>query len=209
MLAGVLILIYLFYKNPKLLSNLINEFKIIFGKQQNNNQQNEMTFNNSDTVELIVDSKDKSKLNDLAQKNNSKKFNAFLTSIETWNPEGCTLEYQFQEKLKTHLRVHFPNSTIETEFPLKDEVSNIRRRADIVIDRTILLELKRNPSAGEMDRAKSQIDHYSELWKGKGPVILVACHLDIEHVQKHFSTRMSEMVKLEKNVMAIVVQKDK
>lgn len=209
LVAGFLVLIYLFYKNPIILNKLINEFKTIFGKTQAENQENGMGFNVGNSVELIVDSKDKIRMGDLGQKNNSEKFNTFLTSMEAWDPKGCTKEYEFQEKLKNHLRKHFPNSIIETEFPLKDEVRNIRRRADIVIDKTILLELKRNPSAGEMDRAKSQIDHYSELWKGKGPVILVTCHLDIEHVQKHFATRMSEMIKLDKNVMAIVVQKNK
>lgn len=95
---------------------------------------------------------------------------------------------------------------IELEKPIGSKEEFNRGRADIVIDDTILIELKCDSSAGAIQRAKGQIGQYAEIWKNKGPVILLLCNYNYEHAKASFTPVMTDLNKLDKNVLTIVVK---
>jgi hypothetical protein len=92
------------------------------------------------------------------------------------------------------------------EYPIGSSSLANRGRADMVINNTILIEMKRDGSAGAIQRAKGQVQTYSDIWKGKGPVILLLCDYDFEHARLAYSPTMNDLAILQRPVMTIVAK---
>jgi hypothetical protein len=99
-----------------------------------------------------------------------------------------------------------PDATVELEYPIGDSSIGNKGRADIVINHTILIEMKNDSSASAIQRAKGQIYQYSEIWNHKGPVVLILCDYDYEHARLSFTPTMNDLVKLNRPVMTIVAK---
>ena len=98
-----------------------------------------------------------------------------------------------------------PDATIDSEYPLK-KFSGRKGRADIVINDTILIEMKRDSSAGAVQRAQGQMAEYSVLWQNKGPVILLLCDYNFDHARAVYSSLMEDQAKLGRPVLTIVAK---
>lgn len=209
LLIGMAIIYYLYRKNAKILSRVKNEIRQLFGGRS---AVGEKYFNEIARIdvrsnsELVINSRYDEHVKLITTQNKSSLFNDFVNALQNWNPRNCYYEYEFQEKLFRYLRKVMPDATIETERPIGLVTDGNRGRADIVINDTILIEMKRDTSTGAVQRAKGQMMQYSDIWKDKGPVILLLCDYEYEHAKVRFASTMSDLVRLERSALTIVAK---
>lgn len=211
-ILGLGIIIYLYNKNPKILQRIKNELRQLFGfKQSENSKYSEdlITVITNPNNEFVINAKTEQQITTVIASSNSNLFSDFAIAIQNWNPRGCYYEYEYQDRLARHLTKLLPDATIKTEFPIGDKALGNRGRADIVINDTILIELKRDSSVGAIQRAKGQISQYSEIWQNRGPVILLLCDYDYEHARLAYSSTMTDLARLERPVLTIVAKAKK
>lgn len=207
LLVGLGIMIYLYKSNPQILKRIKNDLKELFGRSKTGYHNNEaIKFQTGNQENLIVASKRDDHLNALTSSNRSILFNEFVTSMKSWTPINCRYEYEYQDKLYRHLKRTMPEATIELEYPIGHSSTGNKGRADIVINDTILIEMKREYSAGSVQRAKGQILQYSDIWKNRGPVILLLCNYEYEQAKLTFAPTMIDLNKLERSVLTIVAE---
>jgi hypothetical protein len=206
LVAGIGIMIYLSRSNPKILDRIKKDLLQLFGRRQVGNGNSEIIRIEIGQIDnLVLNSKRDEQMQAVVANNKSNLFNGFVNAMQNWNPGKCYYEYEFQDKLYRHLKNLLPDSEIEMEYPIGDKEHKNKRRADIVIDDTILIEMKRgNIGSSEEDRAKGQISEYAEIWRNRGPVILLLCGHDYEHAKESFTPTMIKQVKLERPVLTIV-----
>jgi hypothetical protein len=157
-------------------------------------------------VGFVIDVTDKQQVSSIIKSNQYHLFKELVSALQKWNPRNCYYEYEFQIKLQRHLGRHLSESIIEREKPIGSKEDFNRGRADIIIDDTILIELKKDTCAGAVQRAKGQIGQYAEIWRQKGPVILVLCNYDYTHAKATFTSVMSDLNKGDKNALTFVIR---
>lgn len=201
--SGVALLAYLYKKNPAILNRITNDIKASF----NSNEITVVpTFHPSPSGRLVINAKNDEHIGTAVSFNSSQMFKDFVNALHSWQPRGAYYEYELQDRLYRHLKKNMPGASIEMEYPVGSAELANRGRADIVINRSILLEMKRDDSAGAIQRAKGQISQYSDIWKGKGPVVLVLCDFDYTHADLAFHSTMVDLAKLERSVLTIVAK---
>lgn len=208
-IIGLGVIFYLYKKNPQILERIKNELRQLFGwgSDEQTKYSNEIVkVEIKPTNELVINAKTEQQINSIKLASNSTLFNDFATALQNWNPRGAYYEYEYQDRLYRHLRKNLPDATVELEYPIGDSSLGNKGRADIVINDTILIEMKRDSSAGAVQRAKGQIHQYSEIWNNKGPVVLLLCDYDYEHARLSFTPTMTDLVKLNRPVMTIVAK---
>jgi hypothetical protein len=208
-IIGLGVIFYLYKKNPQILERIKNELRQLFGwgsDKQTKYSKDVLKVEIKTTNELVINAKIEQQINSLKSAINSTLFNDFLTALQNWNPRRAYYEYEYQDSLYRHLRKNMPDATVELEYPIGDSSSGNKGRADIVINDTILIEMKRDSSAGAVQRAKGQIHQYSEIWNNKGPVVLLLCDYEYEHARLSFTPTMTDLVKLNRPVMTIVAK---
>lgn len=204
LLLGVGIMIYLYRSDSKILQRIKKDIRQLFGRKQNTNSEI-IRLETSLAGNLVLNSKQEEHMEGIVTNNKSELLKGFVNAMKNWNPGKCYYEYEFQDKLYRHLKNSLPDSEVEMEFPIGDKEHKNKRRADIVVDETILIEMKRGGiSSGEEDRAKGQISEYAEIWRNRGPVILLLCGHEYEHAKTSFTPTMIKQVKLEMPVLTIV-----
>lgn len=207
LMLGIGIIIYLYNKNPKILERVKIELRQLFGwsiGEQTKYSKEVVIIKGSSKTELVLNAKTEQHINFLIANSKSNLLSDFATALQKWNPRGAHHEYEYQDRLYRHLRKYLPEATLELEYPIGDGITTKKGRADIVVNDTILIEMKRDSSAGAVQRARGQISQYSEIWKGKGPVILLLCDFDYELAKLSFASTMTDLNKLERPVMTIV-----
>jgi hypothetical protein len=208
-LGGVVIMIYLYRSNPQILQRIKRDLRQLFsqsrsgGDKYNSEEISTPIYNEN---ELVLNSKREEQLQSLTAISKSLLFNDFVNSLKDWKPEACKHEYEFQDKLFRHLKKSMPEATIELEYPIGSKERGNKGRADVVINDTILIEMKKDSSAGAIQRAKGQILQYSEIWRNKGPVILLLCNYDYDHAKLSFTSTMSDLSLLKRPALTIVAQ---
>lgn len=209
LLAGIGVIAYLYKNNKQILERIKNEFGEFLGRTQNEDSKYSnsiVKIEQKQSIELVINAKEEQHINDVVALSNSVLFNDFALALQNWNPRGAYYEYEYQDRLIRHLRKNLPQALVESEYPIGDKSDGNRGRADIVINNTILIEMKRDSSAGAIQRAKGQMAQYSEAWKNKGPVILLLCDYNYEHAKTAFSSTMQDLLKLERPVLTIVAK---
>ncbi len=207
LLIGIGIIIYLYKKNPQILNRIKNELRQLFGNQSGIGEKyhNEVArIDNSSHIDLVLNTQQKDHVQLIVTQNKSLLFNDFIVAMERWKPVNCHYEYEFQDKLFAHLRKSMPEAVIEMEKPIGEKSLGNRGRADIVINDTILIEMKRDTSASAIQRAKGQIMQYSHIWKDKGPVILLLCNYEYSHAKLSYTPTMQDLMKLERSALTLV-----
>jgi len=87
---------------------------------------------------------------------------------ESWRPRKCKTEKEYELSLFRHLEKNLEQSDIIRQYAVG------RIRGDIVVDKTILIEIKKGlDSMSQYQRLKGQIDDYANQWDGY--VLLVFC----------------------------------
>jgi len=206
MLAGIGIMYYLYRSNPLILQRIKKDLRQFFGRNNTHFNGDLMRINVIDEDKLVLNSGYEEHMQVLVSNNTSILFHNFANAIKNWNPGNCHYEYEFQNKLYRHLRKSLPDADIELEYPIGNAAQGNKGRADIVINDTILIEMKRDSSAGAVQRAKGQILQYSDIWKNRGPVILLLCNYDYSHAKLSYTSTMVDLNRLKRPVMTIVTE---
>ena len=208
LMLGVAMITYLYNKNPQIFVRIKNELRQLFGSDSDDliYKDEVVKISQNTNTELVINSKKVEHVTATISASNSVLFNDFITALQNWNPRQSQYEYEYQDRLYRHLCKHLPYASIEMEFPIGENYLGSRGRADIVINDTILIELKRDTSAGAIQRAKGQISQYSEIWKEKGPVILLLCDYEFEQARLAFSPTMNDLAQLQRPAMTIVAR---
>lgn len=95
-----------------------------------------------------------------------------LTHIDGWPKRKRQYETVYCSELQRHLLRRVKRWRVDREKPIAVKLAGMRGRADLIIEDTLLLELKRSLITGTSDRAVGQIKRYCDVWT-RGPVILV------------------------------------
>jgi hypothetical protein len=205
LLIGVGIMSYLYRTNPQILQRIKKDLRQLFTSKKFHAGSMDGELIKIDAEKLIVNSKQADHIDAIKTANTDSLFNGFVSAMNKWTP-GTSLhyEYQFQDALYRHLKKNMPNSSVELEYPIGEKALGNKGRADIVIDETILIEMKRDSSAGAVQRAKGQILQYSDIWRNRGPVVLLLCKYDFDHAKVSFSSTMVDLKKLDRPVLTMV-----
>ena len=182
----------------------LNLYLGIYKKKKNNDIENWKEFALSD--DYVINLKDDVKTDLILNKSKSKIFFETVRLLRKWNPNQSDYEYEYQDKLFFYLSKNLPEAEIELEKPigfLNDIYT--RGRADLVINNTILIELKKKIASSELQRAKGQIEQYLNIWKTNGPVILLICHSDFKLVKSSLDQFLKDQNKLGKFTIAFLV----
>lgn len=204
MILGVGIMFYLFKINKEILQRIKTDLLFLFStKKSHAGYNNDLV--KIDSGKLIVSNKSDNHIQEVLTTDNSSLFNRFVQAMKTYNPGTYHYEYEYQNMLYKHLKKTMRGSVIELEYPIEDAYHR-KGRADIVIDDTILIEMKKDSSAGAVQRAQGQISTYSDIWRNRGPVVLLLCNYELEHAKLSFSSTMVDLSKLERPVLTIVAE---
>ena len=205
---GIVILVYLYEKNPNILKRVKKELRGIFGFRNNNNKYNleVVRLSNKSNAEMIISLKKEDQINAALTSSKSLLFKDFVGAIQYWEPSKFNQEFKYRDKLIQHLCKYMPDADVRSEYPIGFDYLGSRGRADIIINDTILIEMKRDSSAGAIQRAKGQIFQYSEYWHEKGPVILVLCDFDYEKAKLAFSSTMENLMTLQRPALVFVAR---
>lgn len=204
---GMAIIVWLYYNDKNILARIKNEIAELFGRRNDAHTKytNEIARIDTDRhVDLVIDTKDPNHMQVIVSNSESNLFNDFALALSSWQPQNCRLEHEFQNSLFRHLKRTLKGVEIELERPIGDPSVHNKGRADIVINDTILIEMKRDSSAGAIQRAKGQIMQYSHIWKDKGPVILLLCNYEYDHARLSYTPTMQDLLKLERSALTIV-----
>lgn len=207
-LLGIAVIAYLYKKNPQIVERIKNELRQFFGSNSNDTKYKAevVKISQNTSTELVISSKKEEHVIATISASKSVLFSDFVTALQNWNPRKADYEYEYQDRLYRHLRKHLPEANIEMEYPIGENHLGSRGRADIVVNDTILIEMKRDSSAGAIQRAKGQISQYSEIWKDKGPVILLLCDYEFEQARLAFTPTMNDLAKLQRPALTIVAR---
>jgi hypothetical protein len=205
---GVAVIAYLYNKNPQIVERIKNELRQLFGSGSDDTKYKVevVKISQNTNTDLVINPKRTEHVAATISTSNSVLFTDFVTAIQNWNPRQADYEYEYQDRLYRHLRKHLPDANIEMEYPIGENFVGSRGRADIVVNDTILIEMKRDSSAGAIQRAKGQISQYSEIWKDKGPVILLLCDYDFEKARLAFTPTMNDLAQLKRPALTIVAR---
>jgi len=208
LLLSVAVIAYLYKKNPQIVERIKNELRQLFGSDRVNTKYKEevVKITHKENSTLVISSKKEEQVSAVISSSHSNLFNDFVTALQNWNPKFAHHEYEYQDRLYRHLRKHLPDASIELEYPIGDNYLGSRGRADIVVNDTILIEMKRDSSAGAIQRAKGQVSQYSEIWKDKGPVILLLCDYEYEQAKLAFTSTMNDLATLQRPALTIVAK---
>lgn len=208
LVLGIAVIAYLYNKNPQIVERIKNELRQLFGSDSDDTKYKVevVKISQNTNTDLVINSKTEEHVTATISSSTSVLFNDFVTALQNWNPRQANYEYEYQDRLYRHLRKHLPDASIEMEYPIGENHLGSRGRADIVVNDTILIEMKRDSSAGAIQRAKGQIAQYSEIWKDKGPVILLLCDYDYEKARLAFTPTMNDLAKLQRPALTIVTR---
>jgi hypothetical protein len=206
-LLGIVLLIYLYYNNKDILKRVQSQLLQIFGwkKEETKYHSEIVNLKLNKSTELVIYSKKEEHVTATISSSNSILFSDFLTAIQNWNPRQTNDEKIYQDRLYRHLRMHMPDAAIQLEYPIR-KVSGKAGRLDIVINDTILIEMKRDFSAGAIQRSTGQLMEYSDVWSGKGPIILLLFDIEYEKARQVYQPTMNTLANLNVSALTIVAR---
>ena len=83
-------------------------------------------------------------------------------------------ESDYEKSLVKAIKRKYPHYDVLTQHRVKSEGGRVYV-FDILINQSIVLELKKDTSSRSINDGKGQVFRYSEVWEDKGPVILLLC----------------------------------
>lgn len=200
-LLSFIIMYYLWRTDRKIMKRIKDDLLLLFGSSRYRRSAQAVKITND---ELVLDASREDQMGLIVSNSKSTLFNDFVNALKMWQPGACANEYEYQDKLYRHLKHYLPVSQIATEYPIGSKADGNKGRADIVIDDTILIEMKKDTSSGAVQRAQGQIGQYSGIWSGRGPVILLLCSYQYDYAKLKFNSTMMDMQKLERSVLTFV-----
>jgi hypothetical protein len=196
-ILGIILFIISIKKNPK----LVNFQFIIDRKKEPDKNWDQVKI----VDEFVVSLNDNVKIGTLLNRCDNKILYEFIRNLKIWKPREVDYEISYQDKLFRHLVKNMPRVKLETEYPLK-AITQTREKADLVINDTILIEMKQHPNHEALQKAKGQVEGYLNAWKANGPVILLLCHADYELSKKLLEQFIADQNRLGKVIFCLVME---
>ena len=201
--AGILLMAWLVKNNKQIWSRIRQDLLHFLGYKKTDDTAQYAT-DASFSDEMVISTQNEAQISKILSGNSSTRFGDFVQALRSWHPRNCQQEHEYQNSLLEHLNAELPDSLVEDEFPIPDPSRKTRKRGDIVIDKTILVEMKRETTAGEIQRAQGQIHQYTTLWNKRGPVVLLLCNQEYEKARDIFEPTMRDLQKLNRPALTIV-----
>jgi hypothetical protein len=203
---GLAILLFLIYKNKTIWKNLVQDFLPFLASTKEYKIDNSTLKLSSSN--LVINAKDKDQVSMMLNGKHPELFNDFIKAIQKWTPKSFDSEFEFENNLKAHLKRNIPHSSVSTQYRIIVDPADKRKdfKADVVINDTILIEIKKDNVSSSTKYVFDQVYKYSDLWKDAGPVVLLFCYGDYEKVKADFVPRLTLLGKDDKKVIAFVAR---
>jgi hypothetical protein len=199
--------VFILYKNDKTIAAKIkSELRRLFTWGRAGFDDGVVRLSLDSSNDLVIHSKKEEHIHTMMRVSRSKLFSDFLIAMNTWRPMNLQYEYKYQDDLLRHLSNSMPDANINTEFPIGNVVEDNKGRADVVVNKTLLIELKRDATKSAIQRAQGQLLQYTSIWKDNGPVILLLCDYEFNHAKMVYTPTMSDLLKLKRPALAILAK---
>lgn len=153
----------------------------------------------SPSTEMVIDATSYSQ-NPQANRIAKGTMDKVLKSIHEWKPRRyLTLEKPLQVNLKNKLERDHPDFDVNIEYPLEG-----RRRADIVVNGSLMIEMKKDFKTYQRYRADGQLNQYIKDWGNQGPIIFLVGREDFTTVKEPLKQMISEKRAIKKDIIAVV-----
>lgn len=205
-LLGFGIMFYLWKTNHSILQRIKKDLLHLLSTKKTLNTGYSNDLVKIDADKLIVKNKSEGHIEEVLMTDKSTLFQEFTMAMTTWNPGTHQHEYEYQNKLYKHLKKTMKNSNIELEYPIGGDGLHRKGRADLVIDDTILIEMKKDSSANAVQRANGQIMQYSNTWQNRGPVVLLLCNYEYGLAKMSYCEVMESLNRQGRPVLTIVTE---
>jgi hypothetical protein len=206
---GIGLLFYLYRQNAQILKRIEKDFFSLLSNKYTLESKYGTALVKMEALPergYVINTRQSDQVLALTSTNDSPLFRDFINALQNWKPHTSSSEGEYQDKLLRHLSRSMPDAVIDSEYPVGEKYDGTNGRADIVINDTILVEMKKDSSGTAMDRAKGQIDKYSIAWKDRGPIILLLCDYDYERAKAVFTPVMENFARQQKPVLTIVAK---
>jgi hypothetical protein len=147
----------------------------------------------SSSLPLVIDmTRGGTSLRDLAGVAGHPLLGRVFAAIADWPMPKRSLgdEKRYEASLHRHFLAALGDSAPERQFPLGERTDPNRGRADLVVGKAVLIELKRGWGATTVDRAVGQLRKYAEHWKERGPMILLLFEVDPSLVEPRLALQL-------------------
>lgn len=113
-------------------------------------------------------------------------------TLADWRPRHYERETGYESSLVNFLKKRLPGVRAKQQQPFEAE-DGTRGKLDVVIDSTLVIELKRAlKAASDVDRAVGQVFKYSASWKA-GPVVLLLCEAKQDFAEQPIIRRLAAL----------------
>lgn len=113
-----------------------------------------------------------------------------MLELGGWRPNKARYERVYQQRLLNRLRTRMADADPQKEVWIGDGGS--AGRVDLVLAKSVIVEVKVNPSSTEIDRAVGQVRKYLTVWT-KGPVLLLLCNADRSSARRAIEPQLQQM----------------
>jgi len=151
---------------------------------------------------LVVDCRDEASLNEVAQRVDHPLVRALLVELgKPWPRPHYDDERECQDRLAKRLRLAMPEANPRTERWIGE-----RQRADLLLgdDKAgVLIELKARANSTTIDRLIGQAWKYLDVWKDRGPMLLIVCRTDPQDAAPRLQREIERMRREGHAVLAV------
>jgi hypothetical protein len=116
-----------------------------------------------------------------------------LTVLGQWHPRRAEKEKPYQRSLHRKLLQLLPAADPKEEVPLRSQHVRHTGRIDILLGHCVLIEMKRRLTTSTAQKALGQVLMYADLWRDKGPLVLLLCDTDAEFAVPFFEPHVRRL----------------
>lgn len=154
------------------------------------------------TLPFVVDCRDPSSADAVAKHSEHPLVRALLVELaKPWPRPHYDDERECQDRLAKRLRLAMPEANPRTERWIGE-----RQRADLLLgdDKAgVLIELKARANSTTIDRLIGQAWKYLDVWKGRGPMLLIVCRTDPQDAAPRLQREIERMRREGHAVLAV------
>lgn len=113
-----------------------------------------------------------------------------MLELGGWRPNKTQYERVYQQRLLNRLRTRMADADPQKEVWIGD--GSNAGRVDLLLAKSVIVEMKVSPSSTEVDRAVGQVRKYLTVWT-KGPVLLLLCNADRSSARRAIEPQLQQM----------------
>jgi len=205
LIVSVIMILYLYRKSQEIRNNIKKSISQFLRPEKPVSGNKILKILKPENSSLVINAKDTIHINSVEFTNKSGLFIDVVKALSKWKPHKKKYEWEYEHRLWFHLNKTLKGKNkIKRQYPIGKKTAKDKGTVDIVINDSILIELKKRINKAESQRAIGQIGQYAETWKGKGPVILLLCEHDYKEAKKYFENPMQKLWGEGKEVITII-----